>query len=439
MQLHKHLNTYNPCKEFTLMKLSNVGLGMEAIKVQRKEVLFKGLTGKINELRKSKVTLSTLSKSGIADLIQKTTHIDASIQLTSIDWNAHVGVPKLNKNHPLMGKFKSPNFGDEDALSIMYKGKGIFNGWVDLEEGKVHGDFRKVPVVITVAENMFLSKRMSNEEIAAIIMHEIGHVFSYFEQMIQTVTMNYAINAAVGAMFHPARKLPKIKIVDEYAKLRGIDFEEKEKMLALENNEAVATVMLQAEIQKSVSETGASMYDATGFEFLSDQFSTRHGGGIHLVTGLDKIQRFQKDPVYRNPAQFYSLEMIKAVSFFGLIYLGGPATWLAAMLIVAINPHDSTYDLPKDRADRIKRDLIEQLKNNKLDKATKEALVDDLAAIEMVTKAMVQRTGSLQLVWKVLSPTTRRQLKQKEAQQQIEQLLANDFFAVAAKFSNLGA
>lgn len=421
------------------MKLSKVGLGLEAIKVQRKEVLFLSLVGKINVLRKSKVSLSTLGKSGIAALINKATHIDASIELSQLDWDVHVGVPKLDKNHPLLGKFKSPNFGDEDALSIMYKSKGIFNGWVDLEEGKVHGDFRKVPVVITVAENLFISRKVTDEEIASFIMHEIGHVFSYFEQMVISVTTNFAINAAVTAMFHPERKLPKVKIIDGYAKLRDINFEDKQAMLEMESSEGVATIMLQAEIQKSVSETGSSMYDATGFEFLSDQFATRHGGGIHLVTGLDKLQRYQNNPVYRNAAQFYSLEMIKAISFFGAVFLIGPSIWLTAFLVVSINPYDSTYDLPKDRADRIKRDLIEQLKNKKLPKATKEALIADLEAIEAVTKSMTQRTGSLQLVWKILSPTTRRQMKQKEAQQLIEKLLDNDFFTVAAKFSTLGA
>lgn len=436
MQLHKHLK---PCKEFPQMRLNTVGLGLEAIKVQRKEVLFLGLAGKINELRKGDINQSTLSKSGIADLIQKVTHVNVSILLTPIEWAAHVGVPKLDKNHPLMGKFKTPNYGDEDALSVIYKGSGIFEGWVDLEKCQVHGDFRKVPVDITLAENLFVSSKMSDEEIAAILMHELGHAFVYFEQMIQTVTMNYAINATIAAMFHPDRKLPKVKIIDAYAKLRNVTFEEKAKLLEMANTEAVATVMLQAEIQKSVSETGASMYDATGFEFLSDQFSARHGGGLALVTALDKLQRFQRDPVYRNAAVFYGVEMLKVIGFFGGIILGGPANWILGMLVISINPYESTYDLPKDRAERIKRDLVEQLKNSKLSKEVKISLTDDITAIEAVMEAMTQRTSAMQLVWKVLSPTTNRQLKQKEAQQVIEKMLTNDLFASAAKFSNLGA
>jgi len=234
-------------------------------------------------------------------------------------------------------------------------------------------------------------------------------------------------------------KANKVEIIDQYAKLRGVTFEEKERIINMQSKEGVATVLLQAEIQKSVSETGASMYDGTGFEFLSDQFATRHGGGLSLVTALDKIQRYQRNPVYRNAATFYSLEMIKTLSFFAAVAVGGPATALIAILIVANNPHESTYDLPRDRAERVKRDLVEQLKNKKLDKETKQSLLDDLAAIEAVMETMTQRNGSLQLVWKVLSPTTRKELKHKEAQQTIEKLLNNDLFASAAKFSNLGA
>ena len=422
-----------------MINLRTAGLGIEAIKVQRNDVLFLSLVGLINTFRKGKINRSTLAKSGIADLIEKKTHINVSLNITEIDWDAHVYVPKLDKNHPLLGKMKNVNYGDEDALSLIAKGNDVINGWVDLEKAQVHGDFRKIPCSIFLAENLFKTNKLSAEEIASIILHEVGHIFSYFEMMGMTITMNHAVSSAVYAMFDPNRKVDKVKIVDAYAKLRNLTFEEKEKLINMQSKEGVSTVLLQAEIQKSVSETGASMYDATGFEFLSDQFATRHGGGMSLVTALDKLQRYNRNPVYRNAATFYSLEMLKTVSFFAAIAIGGPVTILAAMLIVANNPHESTYDLPRDRAERIRRDLVQQLKDKKLSKEVKQALVDDLAAIDVVMEAMTQRTGTLQLVWKVLSPTTRKQMKHKEAQQQIEKLLTNDFFATAAKFSNLGA
>lgn len=421
------------------MNLRTAGIGIEAIKVQRSDVLFLSLTGLIDTFRKGKINNATLAKSGIADLIEKKTRINVTLSLTEIDWSAFASVPKLDKNHPLLGKMKNVNYGDEDALAVISKGKDIVEGWVDLEEGKVHGDFRKVQTSIWVADNLFKSEKMSSAEIAAVILHELGHLFGYFEMVGLTITMNHAVNAAVGALFYPERKTDKVKIIDAYEKLRNVSFEDKQALINMENKEGVATVMLQAEIQKSVSETGASMYDATGFEFISDQFATRHGGGMALVTALDKIQRYNRNPVYRNSGVFYSLEMLKALSFFAAISFGGPATILLAMLVVSNNPHESTYDLPKDRVDRIRRDLVEQLKNKKLDKDTKQALVDDLAAIDAITESMTQRNGALQLVWKVLSPSTRNQLKQKEAQQTIEKLLNNDFFVTAAKFSNLGA
>ena len=421
------------------MRLRNVGLGLEAIKVQRNDVLFLSLVGKIEAFRKGKINQTTLNKSGINKVIQDATHIDATVKLTEMDWSAFVGIPKLDKNHPLTKGLNLGQFGDEDALSLLFKGNDMVNGWVDLETAKVHGDFRKIPVTVYLGENMFSSKKMSSQELAAIILHEIGHVSVYFEQMSITVGLNHAINASVQAMFAPDRQMDKVKIVDAYAKLRNVTFEEKDTLLTLESKEGVAAVMLQAEIQKSVSETGSNLYDATGFEFLSDQYSTRHGGGMALVTALDKLQRMNRDPVYRNAATFYSLEMLKTIGFFAAVSLGGPATMLLAMTVVATNPYQSTYDLPQDRADRIYRDLVEQLKNKKLDKETKVALTDDLEAIKRVTDSMKQRNSTLQLVWKVFSPTTRKQLKQKEAQQEIEKLLNNDMFVSAAKFSSLGA
>lgn len=421
------------------MRLRNVGLGLEAIKVQRNNVVFLSLAGKIEAFRKGKINQGTLNKSGINKVIQDATHIDATVKLTEMDWSAFVGVPKLDKNHPLTKGLDMGTYGDEDALSLLFKGKDYIEGWVDLETAKVHGDFRKIPVTVYLGENMFNSTKLSSEELAAIILHEVGHVSVYFEQMAMTVGLNHAINTSVAAMFSPNRQMDKVKIVDGYAKLRNVTFEEKDALLTLESKEGVAAVMLQAEIQKTVSETGSNLYDATGFEFLSDQYSTRHGGGMALVTALDKMQRMNRNPVYRNAATFYSLEMLKTIGFFGALSMGGPATLLLGLTVVATNPHASTYDYPKDRADRIQRDLIEQLKNKKLDKDTKIALTDNLEVINQVTSAMTQRNSALQLVWKVFSPTTRKQLKQKEAQQEIEKLLANDMFASAAKFSSIGA
>ena len=103
------------------MSLRKIGLGIEAIKVQRKDVLFLSLVGKINQLRKGKVNQSTLNKSGIANLIKETTNVNVTVKLTDQDWDAYVNVPTLDKNHPLVRDVNRNPFGDEDALSILLR------------------------------------------------------------------------------------------------------------------------------------------------------------------------------------------------------------------------------------------------------------------------------------------------------------------------------
>ena len=421
------------------MSLRTHKLGLEAIAVQKGDVLLLGLAGKIGALQGKKVNQSKVTKSGIGDLIQKTTNLNVTIKVVPQDYAAYVAIPKLDKNHPLLNDNHRYETGDDDAVHLMARSRDIIKGHVDLESGTVHGDFAKVPVTIYLGANLLEGSKFTNEEVAAVLSHEIGHVFSYFEQIHLGVSLNHAINATVQAMFSEKRKITKVELLDAYTDLRGVTFEDKEKLANSRSAEGVAAVLLQGEVHKSVSATGSNLYDSTGFEFLSDQFATRHGGGMHLVTALDKLQRLSGDPIYRNTASFYAIELMKTVGFLGAVVLGGPAAMLFGVALLASNPHDTDYDYPLDRANRIKRDIMETLKDKNLDGARRDTALEHVKVIDDITEKMSQRSTTLQLVWKVLSPTARRQLNQKEAQQVIEEVLNNDMFVSAAKFQSLGA
>lgn len=413
-------------------------LGLEAVAVQTVSQLYVGTVAIFEKLKGKKVSLTDLKKSGILELVKKETNIPLTLGLSEVPWNAYALPPAVDKNHPLIADQYRRELGDFDMIRELYRKGGAVDGYVDLKEGKVYGVFEKMPVSIYLPQNLFVNPKISAHELAAIFVHEIGHIFTLYELLGRSLSANMAIEATVRAMFDKEARYSKVEVLDGYKEMRGLKFEDKQAILNEKRKDGVRLLLLQAELEEGRSSSGSRLYDETAFEAMSDQFATRHGGGVHLVTALDKRLRYGKDPVFSNPFKFYGLEMLK-MTLATMILLGGSPVLIAGAIIkmAGTNPHESTYDKPQDRVNRIKRDLVQTLKNKDLTKEAREALVKDIEVIDSVAADMTQRTTVYELAWSLISPKTRRGLKLKEFQQMIEEQMSNDLFVDAAKFKML--
>lgn len=415
-----------------------IRVGNEAVAVQQMDKLFVEITAAVAKLRGKEVTNEDLRKSGIQEAIQKRTHIKTTLSVTDVPWTAFVTVPKLDRNHPLLNQARRNEFSDTDMMKVLSRTPDLVKGSVDLEASTVHGVFEEFDNDIVISQNLFLTNKLTDQEVAAIICHEVGHIWTYCRMVGGIVTMNHAIDATVRGVFGTEDPVQKKQFIDSFCKLRGVDVEDRQALAQEASKQGLATILLQREIDKSVSATGSSLYDETAFEQLADQWATRHGGGIHLVTANDKLNRLSGDPVYRGGIKFYTYEVAKTVAFTAVATLGGVTGLLVCGMLSLQNPHRSEYDNPKERAERVKRDLTAALKDRKLPSQRKEALLKDIELIDAIIKDMEPRDSFMQIAWRLLSTNTRKQLSQKELQQNIERLLNNDLFASAARFSTLG-
>jgi len=422
-------------------------LGLEAVAHQSPDVLFTNLVAAITTIQEKGIGESVTANPEITKLLTNATNLDVQVMIASgnMSWdtfNAYATIPKLGKNHVLKVNSTRGEGDDEHALRLLANSKdGFLEGWVDVEAGKVHGVFTKVPVTITLGRGLFISGEFTPNEIAMITLHELGHCFAYFEQIYQLVSVNYAIEAAIGGIMSPKRKLPKVKIIEAYSKTRNVSIPDMDVVAQANSKKGVAAFLLQAETAKSVSETGANVYDATGFEFLSDQFASRFGNGTYLITALDKMHRRVGSDIYRSKSSFYTMQIVRTlttiygVSILSLLF---PFTALIGIImLINSSPHYSTYDHPLDRANRIRRDMISETKNSKLSKSKIKELQANVAMIDDVIRAMSKNDTVVQLLHRVFSPATRKQLKLKQGQQAIEKLLMSDLNLTATRFSTL--
>ena len=106
------------------------------------------------------------------------------------------------------------------------------------------------------------------------------------------------------------------------------------------------------------------------------------------------------------------------------------------MVLLAARPMDKTYDDPRQRMERIKREMVGELKL-KLSDERRRQLVQDIAAVDTMMASVVDKAPWLEAIWKYLLPTGRSNQAKMEFQQTLERLANNNLFLQAARLENM--
>jgi len=289
---------------------------------------------------------------------------------------------------------------------------------------------------------------MSAEELTAITLHEIGHIFTHLEYSYRSVNNVANIIDTINENMHKKNKSYKETIKISYVN----DLEGDVKDIDSSN----AVTMTLAYFDKFIRYTlnmSESDYSATDSEQLADQFATRFGVGPYLSTALLKIESF-------NPIKIYIMQSIIVLSIgllLGLLvnmavaagFVGGIALLtILGIIISAIvntitsiitfgNVKDRTYDAPYERLKRIKLDMIKQLRGSNLSKADIKALLGKIDNIVDIMKIMPTEKDELSLIDKFMRNTTKgkRLVSLKEMDQAVEELLNNDLHVASNKLN----
>lgn len=339
-----------------------------------------------------------------------------------------VEIPHINRNNALVTEFMREGTTSTDGMAMIAKAGGVVRGSVNLANSMVSGVFKEQLNRLHYPIPMLKDKKFSLEEHAAIILHEVGHLFTYFEFMSRSASTNQVLaglsKAWAGADTAKEREVVLIS-VKKALKLNDIDAEALSKSTSIK---AVEVVVISSVIQKSRSELGVSVYDYNSWEYLSDQFAARHGGGRHIVTGLDKLYRSSWQKSFRSTPAFIAWEAFKLVMLV--------AVPLVSLLFFAMDADQVIYDEPGDRFKRIRNQIVENLKDRDLSKEDVEALQADLKAIDAITKNVNDRRQFMSVLIDFLSSSSKDR-DYKLLQRQLEDLAANELFVHAQQLLHL--
>ena len=416
-------------------------LGLESIKFQS-PVLFNELTLHYKNIRESDMTELQLFKSdeikALNKCIQHHTGLNAIVEVN--DSGPAVMIPMVNRNHPFIDHWMREYFDDSDVHRAMKKAGGVIKGSVNLHTARVDGIFSEIESKIAMPY-VWLNGSLGTtpEENAAVTLHEIGHLFTYYEYISRSVTTNQVL-AALHRGFADADTIDKrTALLISANKALQLKTEGIEELAKSTNVDVVSSVIITKTIDQVRTELGANIYDLNSWEYLADEFAARHQAGKHLITGLDKIYKKFGHMSYRTKATYIFMEALKLTLLIGGILATplGPGTLFLTLygaVLVGMDSDAVIYDEPEVRMRRIKQQIIQAMKDKRLPKDEIIRMEEDLKTIDTVMEKVKDKHQWVSIMCEAISPTGRKNRNAIVLQQQLEQLANNELFAKAAQF-----
>lgn len=370
----------------------------------------------------------------------------------------------LNPNHILLKEFFRGDIEDIDSLqAALVKTLGSkAKGTVDLKTAKLTGMFSEYEHPLWLGLNVNFGHGMTPGEITAILLHELGHGFTYYEYSNRLVSTNQVLceylSASIGKK-NPSKRTYALKELEKYGAITEEEFDS----MAGDPETVFSNAMFLRYIRKVVTSLPNRRYDETSSEQLADNFANRFGYGKELITGLDRLYRgvmFIGSPEksYTMRAIFYMYEIFTTYAVLKLAVIltlnvgrlvlaqgiGGIYTLFSVYMamigwwsVTGADNEDMTYDKLKLRYTRIRSEMITTLKNPNVDKATSERVVKAISEIDPIIKNTMIHNNLLTMAKNFLLPVHRNTSSAIALQQQLEILASNDLFVKAAELKSL--
>lgn len=354
----------------------------------------------------------------------------------------------INKNHVLIDKSWRGDFyikEQELVLKTLHDQKGT----IDLKHATVGGIFSKyVHDVYFDVVGVFLPQTHSPAEMTAILLHEIGHAFTYYEFSNRVTTTNQILTQLVQELHGDNKPEVKQYLFKELASGYGVSEKAFEDLVEEENRVILGMRLFKRLVPLIQSQLPNDKYSETASEQLADNFAARFGYGRQLITGLDKLY-INGSPEKGGEGVGFFMDLVQGIQIMiwilGSLMSGAPFI-IAGMLIVLLltimgsgeASTDMTYDRLKIRYTRIRHQHIELLKRLDLPKEKLSKLLEDIQVMDkIINNTRVHRDLFDRLV-NFISSKAKAAKESVELQQLLEAMAHNNLFVKAGEFKLAG-
>ena len=415
-------------------------LTFESIHYQSRDK-FDALTKACGELRQhladGQSNKGAIKESGIEKVIFDLFGIQVQFKIANdIGINAMVYPPALDRNHIFFNDIQKEILKDKDARSRLKKAKEL-EGEVDLVGAKVSGVFSEIESPCYLGRDLLMSKADSgylfkDNEIAAILAHELGHLFTFYEYLTRSVVVNVVINDLAREFADANSYRQRVKIVDQAKTGLDLDALEPEVVAEVEGKETFQTWVISKTIHQKHNLTNTPVFDFRNCEVMADQFVSRLGAQRDLVSALDRLFK-TVGVTSESRTQVTVLAIISSLLTLLALTSFWPVGVLTLLLMAFTVPYE-TYDPPVDRMSRIKNDLVNQLKRKDIPREEKRRLEQDYKKIETIIDQSHEIIDPITWVWKNIMPLGRHHQRKTEQIERLERLVSNPLYVRATEF-----
>ena len=357
----------------------------------------------------------------------------------------------LNQNHIFIGNYVKEEYrkllntktitGSTQLENIQKLKSFNEQNTIDLKKAIVTGLFSELKGNINIVTQD--SQLLGSEGMAAIYLHELGHLFTYFEFLTKSITANYCMMAICSAAEQQVKQENKVILIKKINETIYLKDDALDVLLDVKDTTTTATIFMDIVSKPNKSITGTYFYDWTTAEQVADQFVSRLGGGRELIIALDKL--YKKHGVRTRHSEMFWFDV--KVNIFRFVTGLLISTLIPFGVIVAIYviyvqltlsgitgffSHNFTYDEPKVRLKRIRNDYMVALKNNK-DIEVKKYLIKEIDQCDVLIADYTEYKPVLDIVSNYLLSKNRSYNELYQLQRDLEDIAFNDLFIKAEK------
>lgn len=337
----------------------------------------------------------------------------------------------------------------EAGLADILNDKGFFKGTIDFKNAKVSGDYSRIeaPVFFTFD----LIRQLTPGAAAAILMHEVGHVWTCFALSWRTYRASQFIAAIHNARTGRTVETTYTHTVQEAAKAmvkEGLigTTQELESLVEINDLNAQVAIVYGKVLRKMQSDFGSLAASNHHTESLADTFATRFGFGVELAEGLDSFEKSSDEGMF---AYFSGTILCATIGGFigiaaGSLVVGGIGAIALLALSVSLAGHtkegisgSELYGTDYDRVNRIRLNVVDLLKDHNLKAGTRADLLSQADALARILSRTTVTRGLLVDIANLVSSHKRETKAALELERNLEDLVANDLFVGANKLKTL--
>jgi hypothetical protein len=373
----------------------------------------------------------------IGKVIHHHTKMDITLQLTdNPDPDIGIYFIAFDVNHVFRSlQLKEGEKFDTRMLQrLLQGGKGAADS-----KGAVSGVFTKIPAVIVLSRPLVAKEFATVEELAAGTLHEIGHMYGYFDVLGRTLATSLLIQETLVAMGQTHDLAVRRQMVDTTVKILEFEDVDIEALATPGQEKAFEAVLIRNTVARIQGDMGDSKLFGVESEFLADSYAVRSGAAKPLASLMIKTAKLSNHLQAQSRLEYILTEACKVAFFAAATAVSIPLVAVLTGLTIAASSYIDYGDrnTPAERLEGIHADLVNLLKDTSLPHAQKEALLTDVRFVSGLREKLVERSTLVMQLWLTLSPSRRHAYKQAKLQREINKLVNNDLFVKAAQLSGV--